>query len=386
MILHLAEDEKFIDVAIKVFEEAYPNKNVYFIELPAESLTLKQTKSKHPNIIAAHTSNEQIAKLIASLHQYDAVILHNFYNPYKQKIVAEAAININFHWMSWGADIYNYIPKLSRKLYVNKHKKPNPIEKNFNSKVGDIISFIVPNLWYNWYLKPKGIQGPNYYKKSVQKINSVSTIIPTEVSIIKKYLNKQITYLPFKYGSIEDLALQDNALVTDNNFLIGNSAHASSNHIDAFEKVSKIVDSQKIVVPLSYGDTQNKQIILKKGHEMFGERFNPLLDFMPIKDYTQILLTCGNVVMNHNRQQGMGNVIISLWQGARVFLNKENPAYGYFKSIGVKVFKVSEVHNYKNLMSFEELAAHNRPILKRIYSYDQVLKETKELVKHLCRK
>jgi len=66
--------------------------------------------------------------------------------------------------------------------------------------------------------------------------------------------------------------------------------------------------------------------------------------------------------------------------GTRSKVIVENPAFSFFKRKGIIIFKVSEVAKYKNLMSFEELALNNRPILKTIYSHSQVVKEPKELI------
>lgn len=383
MILHLAEDEKFIDHVIEMFEEAAPNKNVYFIELSKGQEQLTYIKSKCKNIIAASTESEAFENILRNLSTYDSIILHNFYNEYKQKVVEHAPANIYFHWMSWGADIYQYVPDLRKKLYFNEKTKSSKKGKNANGVIGDAINWLAPNLWYKYYLQPRGLADPNYYRKLVQKINSVSTVLPNEVRLIRKFFHKKIAYYPFKYITIEGSKLNDQSpICTQNNFMIGNSANTTSNHIDAFLKIKEFVN-EKVYVPLSYGGEINRDIIISKGYEMFGKQFYPLVEFMPIQEYNTIIGQCGNVIMNHKRQQAIGNIIIALWYGARVFLNMENPAFSFLKSKGIIIFKMSEVRKYKNLMSFEELALKNRPILRSIYAHSQVLKETKELVKHL---
>ncbi|SMO35388.1 4-alpha-L-fucosyltransferase glycosyl transferase group 56 [Saccharicrinis carchari] len=390
MILHLAEDEKFIDHVIDMFEETNPDGNIYFIKLEDNNCSLRYIKSKHKNIISDTITGDKYTNVIQKLNTYEAVILH-FLSPYKQEIIKNAPKSIHFHWMCWGGDLYNCVPSLQKQLLIDK--KDCQIKKNYKGIIGDIINSAFPNLWNRYYLKSKGIdqpkviEHPNYYKELAERINTVSTVLPTEVDLIKKYLNKNIVYKPFKYVTLEGALLKsDSPICNENNFLVGNSAHKSSNHINAFKKIYTIRNDELVYAPLSYGDKINADKVTNAGIEMFGIGFRPIIDFMPMEEYTKILLKCGNVVINSNRQQAIGNIIIALWYGARVFLNKKNPTYHYFKSIGIKVYKVSKAGKYKNLMSFEELAGRNRPILKRLYSREKVVKETKELVKYLCNK
>src|SRR5690554_3675698 len=160
MILHLAEDEKFIDHVIEMFEEAAPNKNVYFIELSKGQEQLTYIKSKCKNIIAASTESEAFENILRNLSTYDSIILHNFYNEYKQKVVEHAPANIYFHWMSWGADIYQYVPDLRKKLYFNEKTNSSKKGKNANGVIGDAINWLAPNLWYKYYLQPRGLADP----------------------------------------------------------------------------------------------------------------------------------------------------------------------------------------------------------------------------------
>ena len=89
-----------------------------------------------------------------------------------------------------------------------------------------------------------------------------------------------------------------------NNILVGNSAHPENNHLDIAYKLKTInLSNRKIIVPLSYGDNKYKKIILKKYKNIFGNKFKPLLDFISIKDYLNILKSCNICIMGHLRQQ-----------------------------------------------------------------------------------
>lgn len=388
MILHLCEDEKFIDHVINIFELVAPNKNIYFIEPNFENKSLQLVKSKHPNIIAKPVDSKEFKDLIDRIEDYDAVILHNLYNPYKKEIVKNAPENVYFHWMCWGADLYN-IPALSRKLLLKETKKRHLKQFNWKGKINQYLY----NYFFSPYLLIYKIRNRKTHssienKKLFKKISSVSTVIPPDFKLIEKNINPSLKYLPFKYGTIESFMKNHNeAICQQNNFLIGNSANITNNYLDIFKILKNVnLNGKKIFAPLSYGDKTNAEFISKEGQKQLGSKFHALMEFLPIEDYNQILNKCGNVIMNHKRQQGMGNIIMALWKGARVFLNKRNPVYAFLKSEGFIIFEIKDVKKYQELPDFNVLAKHNRPLLEKIYSTEKVLEETRKLVKYLQNK
>ena len=93
--------------------------------------------------------------------------------------------------------------------------------------------------------------------------------------------------------------------------------------------------------------------------------------------------------MNHYRQQAMGNILIALWMGAKLFLSLRNPAYSFLNNMGVKLFSI-EKDLYKNKISldglFEKDIFNNREILKKYYGHEQVLERTRNLLNTISNK
>jgi hypothetical protein len=103
------------------------------------------------------------------------------------------------------------------------------------------------------------------------------------------------------------------------------------------------------------------------------------VDFMPLHDYNNYLEQCGIVIMNHYRQQAVGNVLTMLWMGAKVYLDERNSLYHYLKRIGVYVFSIQKDLHEDNpdlflLLNVEE-RNENRNILKAEIGQDHLLKE-----------
>jgi len=101
---------------------------------------------------------------------------------------------------------------------------------------------------------------------------------------------------------------------------------------------------------------------------------------MPIDDYISVLQSCSVVVMNHLRQQALGNIVIALYMGAKVFLDEHNPVYEFFTKQGAFIFKLDQLEQeYLSKLSGEQVA-HNREVLKNYWSRDVILNKTKKLV------
>ncbi|MNF42841.1 4-alpha-L-fucosyltransferase [compost metagenome] len=177
--------------------------------------------------------------------------------------------------------------------------------------------------------------------------------------------------------------------VTGDSILVGNSASAENNHIDSFSLLHQIgVDDRKVITPLSYGDARYRDLILIKGREFLRECFEPLIDFMPISEYVRVLESCGFVVMNHVRQQAVGNIVIMLYLGAKVFVRKECPTYAYFKEQGAVIFSIQELERNPGLLNErldQESVNVNRKIVKRNWSKEASDRKTINLLRQVCK-
>lgn len=383
-ILHLLSDEKFTDHVIELFDEIYPDRNIFFIELKEGLDNLVFVKSRNNRIIISQFGAPLIRFQFSDLSVFSVVILHNIVNYYKIDLITRCSNNVRFHWMIWGADLYSF-PGLSHNILpvsMNYLKSKSTFLKNLLRFIFDNYPYTYNILYVLIYLKKSPI-----YKalNACKKINSISTIVPTELELVRKYVNPNVVDIPFKYSTIEKLLSGDlETLCISGDFLVGNSATIENNHLDIFQTIKKLdYFNENIYCPLSYGGVDFNlyaQDIVFEGNKEFGTKFLPLTEYLSPLEYGDVLKKCGNVVMNHVRQQGLGNIVTSLWRGARVFLNPKSPIYLFFKSVGITIYTISDVAYYKNLPDYEYHANANRGILYDIYSEKVVKREASELV------
>ena len=367
-ILHLANDEKFIDQAIKAFEREAPgcNELIVFGKKP-----FKYVKSK---AIAA-SRLKAFSGFATGLPSYDLVIIHSldpiFFRPIRSLHSSSVMI-----WFGWGYDYYDIICKENLELLLpetNKNWTELQHRKNINKKIKSAI---------------RKIFTPN--KKSIiGMLDIFCPVLPCEYNITKNTANTH--EFPrqgfWNYGNLEEDMIKgfENQTVTDINILAGNSASAENNHLDTFSLLSKLnIGNRKIISPLSYGNTQYKDFVITRGETAFGDKFKPLVDFMPIQEYVKTLQSCGFVIMNHLRQQAVGNIVIMLYLGAKVFLNKNCPTFSYLKSKGAVIFSTDDLEALPKML--DELlnssdVATNRKVLAEIWSKEVSQHKTRELLK-----
>lgn len=389
-MIHVFDDDKFIDVAIRLIEYVKPNESRYFVVKNNES-PFQYVKSDKVEKISLKNEDELIrfADFISS--NCEVLFLHAL-NEYKQKLALLVSKKIIKVWFVWGYDLYNKWPLLRRKIYEAETQNGlNVAEDTLKKKltVNDFSFYLFKKLNIFQKILPKRvIHGlKNKYEtefwKAIQSIDIVVPVIPNEVNYVKK-INPNVLYAPFTYGSIEDLLGDKIGLnvLNGKNVLIGNSADPSNNHLDIFSKLSKIhLGNRKVFVPLSYGGNEfYKSLVIKKGQELFGDNFVPLINFMALEKYNEILLSCGTLIFNHVRQQGVGNIIIMGYLGAKIYLNPKSPVYGYYKDLGMHINSLKKLDSEKNLYPLtKKEVLNNKKIFFDLYSKESVLKKVQKM-------
>jgi hypothetical protein len=371
MILHIVLDEKFIDAAYRAFEEAYPGNNEFVILSKKHPLRyIKKTPIRF--VERAEFWGKKFAN---SLMNYDLVVLH-WLDDAKMQLLDRADQSVKFVWIGWGGDYYDLIagddvrllkPKTS--ALRRKYQLLAP-SLSFKSKIKQVIK--------------RAIYKKIDKRRSVQRINFFAPVLYEDYELLLCALpDFAPRYLPWNYGTLEDdmvKGFQDH-VVSGDSILIGNSATYENNHVDIFDDLSSFdLDSRHIICPLSYGDQQYREVVIKAGVHQFGKKFMPITDFMSIEKYVQLLSSCSSVVMGHLRQQALGNIVIMIYLGAKVFLDKNNPVYQFFRKEGAIVFVLEQIGDEINTPLMMDQIEHNRMILRKYWSRDVIRQKTTKLI------
>lgn len=372
-ILHLATDEKFVDQAYESFERVAPGSNQVFVcgEEPMKYVKLKPAMVVHRYF----TGSEDI---IHRLLEFDFVVIHSLTDPWI-RLVNKAPESVKFVWIGWGFDYYDLIFSSEQDgLLPETLRIRGQFErrKSIFSKVKSFLS--------GWF----------YGKKlsAVSRIRYFAPVLEEEFDLVMARLPfvEKPEFISWNYGSLEDNLIKgfEGDKITGANILLGNSASSTNNHVDALTSLSGVhITERSLVVPLSYGDLRYRDVVIEAGKKCFDGRFKPLVDFMPIEEYLGVIRSCGFVIMNHVRQQALGNIVIMLYLGAKVFLREENPVYGFFKRQGAHVFSVQDLERSPDMMDAGLTTIEqdvNRSVVSRLWSREASDRRTRSLIERVA--
>lgn len=374
-ILHFAFDEKVIPLTHALYEDAFSGKNQWKIFSPNNE-PIKFVKSL-TNIEVVPEAYFNSQKLQKDLIDIDCIVIHYLF-PIHKNILKIAPKNIVIVWHSWGRDYADLIAPFSSSVTL---KRSSVIEK-----YAKILSFFDTDT----SLKSKVKRLKNIFIKHAanedflyQRIDVVS--IQKEIYPV---LQKAIPQLKAKNHYLSSYTIEDTYSLGPNFFngdhiLLGNSAYASNNHIEAILLLKKLDSThKKVIVPLNYGSTRYANMINSLGKKHLGKHnFESIMQFLPLEDYYKKIESCGIVIMNHTRQQARGNINTAIYKGAKVFLREENPIYSQCVNLGIHVFSIQELE--KGTVDFTPLTEtqikFNKQILTQYWKRSQVINSIKQL-------
>ena len=325
-ILHIMVLDKFLAPFIDFVDEHFGREGHHYVFVTSERYEYGLTLEHKVEFL--HTNDD----IFITLHQYmkiaKKIILHGLWSG---EIDLLLYLNQNLfkksYWVMWGGDFY--FPETKSRI---RHE----VIKNINHSIP---------VTYDDYL---------YIKSHYNSIAKYHKCINYPRSI-------KISILPL-----------DNC-TNSKKILVGNSATPSNRHLEIFNKLANFKDID-IFVPLSYGDVSYKQTILELGDELFNGNFHPITDMMVYNDYISFLNDMNFAIFNHNRQQGVSNIILLLSMGKTIYLSKENNAYNMLKKLNI-IFKDINELNYdlEEISNTDKL--NNQKIILENYSEDKAVLE-----------
>lgn len=368
-ILHLATDEKFINAANHIFEEAFPGKNHFVIVQPPANPRLKYVKLE-PNCQLSVQGPGLWKELLSLASRYAVVVLHGL-DSLKSKVFLNDGHKGKYVWMIWGAEVYNN-------------------EVCGTSYLGPATSKLASELSEQWLLgHVKDIYRKLRYGQAgmgesvdpkwvIRNIANVGILHEEEISQFKEMavINRDAAHVRFTYYPIE-FVFKDTAMrVQEANILLGNSASLTNNHVEAIDLLSRLqLGNRKVYIPLSYGDARYGKAVASYAARRLGDSAVGLDEYLPLNRYNELMSGCGIVIVNAYRQQAVGNILAALYLGAKVYLNNTT-VYRFLKRIGCAVFSVeADLLGKKDALELlsREVAERNRAILLNEFSMERVV-------------
>lgn len=370
--LHCLLDDKFIDGAISLFEADNSIENDYVLYSPIEG-DGKPQRIKNPAASVDLTSN-----FLNKVTDYDVVILHNL-KSLPLDLIVTIPEPIKVVWLMWGFDFYN-----SQICDIKLHYPLTYKSRFWQNKIGALKNKTI------FLCKERKL-----FERALNRIDYFSGVFPYEYNLLKQLKNYPLIKakpIDFYYGSTDFFIPEVPSVELKNthrNIIIGNSADLCNNTLDAFELIKDELDIseiEKIIVPLSYGGNPKYISSVKQsGHAKWGDKFEPLDNFLPLDVYLSLICNCKSAIFFHERQQASDNVFMQLLYGARVFLSDTSLMYQYLKDQGYKIYSLQkEVNLINEPLSYEEVMI-NRKLLSDNYSSSKLVERVKIMNQEIAR-
>lgn len=336
-ILHIFNDspytEKFIRFINKYFEPTEHqfiilclNNKSKFLEFYKTQANCDVTQSK--SIYFKYSQDFKSAKQII-IHQLNKpqlmASLLLFYPQAFKKMV----------WSIWGGDVYFY-------KYKSTDLKDTLME--FLRKI-TISKIPVISYW----VKGDYDVVCNIYKTSA-------------IGIQAKYPS------PIDLDKIEQLEYKNSNNKNEIIIIVGNSADPTNEHLEVFSMLEKYKNENiKIFSILSYGGTKNYiENVIQIGKNIFKEKFIPVVDYVNFEQYLNFLNESDICILNHKRQQGLGNQLVYLALNKKLYIDSTTTPFEYYKDLKIDIFDTRDISDLSfNDFTFQtkESKDNNRTII-----------------------
>lgn len=325
-VLHIVKDDKFIDGPLSHFEDdgRFENFVVMIVDSPDYKCKFIKNQEKIKFLYNKRLVKEELQK-----DDYDAIFFYSLTDYRIFNYIPQKKIVI---WWAWGYDIYGYDRFLDISLY-------KPLTKQYiankESIYGRIINFFKSNKIYL-------LLRDGYREKALKRIDYFQPVIHSEYLLMQKIIGFRAQ--EFYYPNSRNFALQLNVKKNANgSIMIGNSATATNNHLDIWERINNFIPIEsEVFIPINYGD-MNYAMDIEDVISKSNQNVKFLKSFIPSVDYFRMLDSCSYAIYGVLRQQAMGNIFRCLSKGVKVFFYKESLPYKYFKDLGCDVFAIEEI-------------------------------------------
>jgi hypothetical protein len=377
-IVHLSNDEKFLPLAQSLFEEAFPGGNRYL--LPTARRGARRYVMPSPQVAYRPSLCFRAPWIRFELTDADAVVVHQLssrFAPALRHVRPDCLVV----WLSGGGDYMQLLePRLGGLLL------PQTAELLRASTAPPRVTGLRQlgaglRRWMRWvspHPAPRLAKPPPLL--SVAHRIDVFSANPADAVLLREMVPAlRAAHHVVPSFTVEDVFDAGASGMDGPDVLLGNSATPSNNHLEAMHLLrDRLPPGGRVIAPLSYGKAPQgyASAVARAGSAIFGCRFEALSGWMPIEAYNARIARCGTVLMNHRRQQAVGNTSAALYRGATVYMRRDNPLFGFFGSLGVNLLAIDDLEAdptapIRSLTAAQRLV--NRRAIERRFGRTQIV-------------
>jgi len=253
----------------------------------------------------------QLVRIIRQLYQARWIYIHFLaYDPTLAFWCVNRKLLRRSTWIVWGDDVYAYqkeLRSIKTRIYERLRRRIIPV------------------------------------------FTEVAAFVPEDFDVLASVYGSHAEYVPVLYPLPVNLSHLENIEIRPQNqelvVMIGNSGDPTNNHDEMLDILAPYRNEKmKVVCPLAYGGTvEYKQKLISRGISLFGDKFVPWLEMKEKQVYAEALATVDIALMNHKRQQGLGNILALMYLGKKVFLRTTTTSYSFLMRNNCTVFGLETI-------------------------------------------
>ncbi|WP_055413236.1 TDP-N-acetylfucosamine:lipid II N-acetylfucosaminyltransferase [Nonlabens sp. YIK11] len=279
-------------------------------------------------------------------------------------------------WFFWGGDAFN-LGKFYNEFLTNNAIKlrrnlawKRSISEGFNVTVKTELPFVIDKFLYG-----------KETLKAIQSFDKIVPIMPGDSSLLLSYYD--LTVNSFHLNYVNPTLDRPPSFTHGVNILLGNSASYTNNHMEIIDFLAAMdLSNRQVIIPLNYGDMDYALAVQSYAENKLGDIAYPLMDFLPFNEYQDLLASCSVVIMNHKRQQALGNIIQALYSGSKIVLRSESTVFKYLLENGFVIEDMDQL-NLKSLDHEDQI--HNSNLCQSVFGKKRQHDRVRELLKELLR-
>lgn len=315
-LFFITKSHRFPNNMISYMESRFPDiEKEYFVVDRRKKVQLPEAANVHR--ILSYVEFLKNRSLVRLIHSADGIVVSGvFIMQYVFPIYGKNVLR-KIYWQFWGGDYEKFCgrKRLTRKLRAEKWI----IARNLQEARGTIL---LTRQEFDIFQKifPEVVKKKVYYaivpsgaddEEMIRRIRSERTRQRNDQNLL------------IQTGSaVEEAGMVSSEKENMNRrIVIGNSSTDSNRHLELFEKIKHLdLINVDLYCPLSYGEKEYRDEVIKQGYELFGNHFHPLTEYMKYEEYVKFLCTCDVGIYYNNRQQALGNINRMLDLGKKVYL------------------------------------------------------------------
>ena len=332
-------------------------------------------------------SSKNVKKIINICSLADLVVLYDL-DFVKSIIANRLPLNVILIWKFFGIELYERKKEIYQTELTRQICKLNFFGKRMVS-IGKVVKLLKGDVDLSYYLLTKSFNSELEFNNALKRIDLFMGLSEQEYKHLLSIWHILPRFIQSPFGYWENI-FSIKFLKKEEAVIIGNSKSPYNNHFEIIEMLGKGLDLKKIkfILPFSYG-RENKYTKTLRKRLSLNSRYLLLEDFLDLKDYISLYSKTSAAIFNGYRQMAMGNILIALANGVKVYLNTKNVMFEWLKDLG---FFIYNINRFRNDFKKNHLLLTNKEMLRNRYAYRRSIKRysrrklQEEIYKYFLRK